>query len=126
MSKKFFWGKKYVLTSGREVDMSCEEEEQEVVSILALLNHLDPVHETTKPISVRVEWSDKNSDGIVSIECRGGAPGQGRPVTESEMPVEGLNGTKDKLKFSEIMELLEAMHGFHGKVRSEMEAKVSS
>lgn len=116
MSKKYFWGKKYVLTGGREVDLSCEEETEGVVSMLAILNHLDAVHEVTKPISIRLEWKDKQNDPFVSIECRGGAPGQGRPISESELPIEGLNGQSDKLKLGEFVELFEVMKNFHNRV----------
>ncbi|MFN5539586.1 MAG: hypothetical protein ACK481_05960 [Candidatus Melainabacteria bacterium] len=120
MSKKFFWGKKYVLSSGREIDISSEEETQGVVSSLAILNHLDSVHEITKPISIRMQWDSPNSDPVLSIECRGGAPGDTRPVSESEMPVEGLNGHKDKLKASELIELFDVMNKVHQKIRKEL------
>lgn len=123
MSKKFFWGKKYILSSGREVDLSCEEEKEGIISIFAILNHLDPVHEVTKPISIRLEWGNSGHDPIISIECRGGAPGQGRPVTESEMPIEGLNGSNDQLKLSEFMEIIESMKSFSEKIKKEIELK---
>ncbi len=124
MSKKFFWGKKYLLASGREVDMSSEEEKADIISVLAILNHFDPIHEITKPLSVRLEWPQEQSDPIVSFECRGGAPQNNRPVSESEMPVEGLNGDKEKLQISEILELIEAMKNFHSKIRQELKAKI--
>ncbi len=119
MTKKFFWGKKYVLSSGREVDLSCDEENEGSISILAILNHFDPIHEITKPLSLRLEWIKGSNDPVMSIECRGGAPQGGRPISESEMPVEGLNGSKDKLKVSELTELFEAMNTFHRKLLTE-------
>jgi hypothetical protein len=124
MSKQFFWGKKYVLSSGREADISCEEEQNGSVSVLALINHLDSVHEVTKPLSIRFEWEKANSDAIVSIECRGGRPGEGRPISESELPIDGLNGGQDKLKASELIELLNITNDFHNKIRSEAKAKI--
>jgi len=116
MAKKYFWGKKYVLSSGREVDLSCEEEAEGIISMLAILNHLDAVHETTKPISVRLEWRKAQNDPFLSIECRGGTPGQGRPISESELPIEGLNGQQDKLKLSEFVELFEVMKSFYSRI----------
>ena len=122
MSKKFFWGKKSILSSGREVDLSCDEEREGVVSVLAIMNHLDCVHEITKPISIRIEWKSEDSDGEMSIECRGGSPREGRPISESELPVEGLNGFKDTLKNSEFRELLDLMDKIHKKIRKEVSA----
>lgn len=123
MSKKFFWGKKYLLVSGREADISSEEEKAGFISVLAILNHFDPIHEITKPLSIRLEWEKEESDPVVSIECRGGAPQNNRPVSESEMPVEGLNGAKEKLQISEVLELIEAMKNFHSKIREEIKTK---
>ncbi|MDX1921164.1 MAG: hypothetical protein SFU25_10585 [Candidatus Caenarcaniphilales bacterium] len=122
MSKKYFWGKKYILTSGREVDLSCEEDNNKTVEMIAQFNHLDAIHEITKPISVRLEWQPKSNDPLISVECRGGAPGDSRPVSESELPVEGLNGSLDKLKASEFIELLETMKGFYSKIQEEDKA----
>lgn len=119
MSKKYFWGKKYVLASGREVDLSCEEDTNNSVSMIAQFNHLDAIHEITKPISLRLEWQPKSQDPLISVECRGGAPGDSRPVSESELPIDGLNGSLDKLKTSEFVELLEAMKSFYNKIQEE-------
>ncbi|MDX1917584.1 MAG: hypothetical protein SFT81_00360 [Candidatus Caenarcaniphilales bacterium] len=120
MSKKLFIGKKYILASGRVVDMSCDEEEHGAISVLALFNLQDAVHEVTKPLSLRMEWHKLEDDPIITIECRGGYPGDGRPISESEMPIEGLNGHKEKLKASELLELVEAMTNVHRKVREEI------
>jgi hypothetical protein len=125
MSKKYFWGKKYILRSGREVDLSCEEDAKGSVSMLALLNHLDSVHEITKPLSLRLEWEKAQTDPTVAIECRGGAPGQDRPVSESEMPVEGLNGEDKKLSSTELLELIEAMNSLYAKLLNEASSSSS-
>ena len=115
MTKKHFWGKKYILNSGREIDLSCEEN-NEITSMLAIFNHLDSVHEITKPMSIHLEWQKGNQDPVISIECRGGSPIGSRPISESELPIEGLNGNQDNLKASEILELIEIMKNFYGKL----------
>lgn len=116
MTKKHFWGKKYILNGGREIDLSCEETNG-IISMLAIFNHLDAVHEITKPMSIHLEWLTKEShDPTISIECRGGSPIGSRPVSESELPIEGLNGDKEKLKVSEILELIEIMKNFYSKL----------
>ncbi len=109
MSNKIFWGKKIVLSSGREIDLSADKEKENTISILAIANHLDPLHEITKPISIRCEWNNKEEDPILSFECRGGAPRENRAVSESELPIEGLNGFNDKLRLSELNELFSKM-----------------
>jgi hypothetical protein len=124
MSKKFFWGKKYILTSGREVDLNADEEAGGTIALLAFLNQLDAIHEITKPLSVRLEWKKGSKDPIVSFECRGGAPGDKRPISESELPVEGLNGSTDKLLLSEILELVEVMKSFYNKLEKEVKERV--
>ncbi|HEY9885764.1 MAG TPA: hypothetical protein V6C96_00750, partial [Vampirovibrionales bacterium] len=113
------WGKKYVLSTGREVDLSCDQETEESISVLGLLNHFDPIHDITKPLSIRLEWGKESNDPIVSLECRGGAPKGERPVSESEMPVEGLNGMTNKLTVSELTELLKVMQELKEKVTTE-------
>ncbi|MDJ0626367.1 MAG: hypothetical protein QNJ31_08405 [Candidatus Caenarcaniphilales bacterium] len=118
MSKKHFWGKKYILTSGREVDISCEEDKNNLISMLAIFNHFDQIHEITKPVSITLEWKNGEEDPTMTIECRGGSPNQGRPVSESEMPVEGLNGNETNLKASEISELLRTMQSFYSKIQN--------
>ena len=126
MTKKFFIAKKLVLSSGRELEVSSEAEADNSISILVLLNHLDIVQEITKPISFRFEWQDKNNinntcDPVVTLECRGGSPSGVRPVSESEIPIEGLNGFKDYLKMSEIQEIFKIVQDIYLKLKSQSE-----
>jgi len=120
MAKKFFFGKKIILQSGREIDLSCEEEKENVISVLALFNHLDALQDITKPISIRFLWEQKtdksNHDPIISIECRGGAPREDRQISESEIPIEGLNGFKEALKMSDLTELFQLVTEIYQKV----------
>ena len=125
MTKKFFIAKKLILSSGRELEVSSEVEADNSISILVLLNHLDIVQEITKPISFRFEWQNQDNninnicDPVVTIECRGGSPSGVRPVSESEIPIEGLNGFKDYLKMSEIQEIFKITQDIYLKLKSQ-------
>ena len=120
MSKKIFFGRKFVLSTGREVDLSCEEEADDVISLLVIFNHYDSLHEITKPVSIRAEWPTADAGATLTLECRGGTPVGRRPVSESELPVEGLNGLDDPLQLAEFQELLNYLDQAHQKVRQEL------
>lgn len=119
MIKRLFWGQKILLSSGREIDISADIESNDSISVLCLLNHLDPIHKVTKPLSIRLEWEPNDSDPIVSFECRGGCPKDHKHRTESEMPIEGINGTHEVLKLSEINEIIDQTNKIYLKISKE-------
>lgn len=123
MSKRVFFGQKLVLSTGREVDIACDQESENAISLIAMLNHQDPIHKITKPLSIRFEWNTpegEDSDAIVSIECRGGAPHGTRPISESELPIDGLNGTELVLKLRELQEIQNKAQEIYKKVLLEI------
>lgn len=129
MIKKIFFGHKVVLASGREVELNCDQESDEKVSMIAFFNHKDIIHNIVKPMSFRMEWIltsraiNNIIDPVVSIECRGGSPGD-RPVSEAEMPIDGLNGSELHLTLNEMIEIQNTMIEAFAKIQSELLIKV--
>ena len=115
-SKLLFWGSKLLLSSGREVELSAEKEENGAVVFLSFLNTLDPVSLKVKPLSVRFELEEKQ-EAIVSFECRGGTPGGNNPsrVPLSEVPIEGINGGESSLTMPELFELYNSIKTLYEK-----------
>ncbi len=104
--KTHFWGRKHLLKSGREIDLSAEQASGKLLITLQL-NHLDPVQEIEKPVSILFSCplELEAGEGSLSIECRGGAPAEGRPLSESELLLDGLNGSDKSLQLSELIEI---------------------
>jgi hypothetical protein len=116
-SHKYFWGHKHILSQGRELEVGCEASASGTVYAYAALNHRDVVHEMTKPLLVHMQWDAPAADPQVSLECRGGRPLDGRPLSESEKPLDGLNGEEAPLRFSELAEIFDFLGDVHRKVR---------
>ena len=116
MRKAIFSNKKYILSSGREMDLSAEHIRERIV-ISAMFNLLDPVQETGHSVLIRME-----NNQTVSFESLG-IKSEDETLREFLKPIEGLNGADRNLKIFELNELLSVMQQFLQKIDKELAAK---
>ncbi len=117
MRKAIFSNKKYILSSGREIDLSAEHMGDKVV-ISAMFNYLDPVQEAGHSALFRLE-----NNQTVSFESVSAKNTADDNIEEIQKPIEGLNGSIDILKIFELNELISVMQQFLQKIDKELIAK---
>ncbi len=117
MRKAIFSNRKYILSSGREIDLSAEHIGSRVI-ISAMFNYLDPVQEIGHSALIRIENTQ-----TVSFESLGAKNVKDENVKEILRPIEGLNGSNDLLKIFELNELISVMQQFLQKIDKELTAK---
>ena len=117
MRKSIFSNKKYILSSGREIDLSAEHIGNKVV-VSAMFNFLDPVQEIGHSAMIRIE-----NNQTVSFESLGSKNVNDESIKEISRPIEGLNGPEDHLKIFELNELISVMQQFLQKIDKELAAK---
>ena len=117
MRKAIFSNKKYILSSGREIDLSAEHIGNKVV-VSAMFNFLDPVQETGHSALIRIE-----NNQTVSFESLGAKDVKDENLKELLRPIDGLNGSTNLLKIFELNELVSVMQQFLQKIDKELAAK---
>lgn len=117
MRKAIFTNRKYVLSSGREIDLSAEHVGDSLV-ITAIFNTLDPVQEIGHSVLFRIE-----SNQTVSFESLSIRKLSDENLRELLKPIEGLNGSDTSLKIYELNELVSVMQQFLQKIDKELATK---
>lgn len=117
MRKALFSNRKYILSSGREIDLSAEHIGDRVI-ISSMFNYLDPVQEIGHCGLIRVE-----NNQTISFESLGAKDVNDENVKEILKPIEGLNGSDSLLKIFELNELISIMQQFLQKIDKELAAK---
>ena len=117
MRKAIFSNRKYILSSGREIDLSAEHIGNKVM-ISAMFNYLDPVQEIGHSALIRLE-----NNQTVSFESLGAKNVKDENVREILRPIEGLNGSNELLKIFELNELISVMQQFLQKIDKELVTK---
>ena len=117
MRKAIFANKKYILSSGREVDLSAEHIGNRV-TVTAMVNLLDPVQEIGHAALIRIE-----NNQTISFESLSTKRINDENLTELLKPIEGLNGSDNLLKIFELNELISVMQQFLQKIDKELTAK---
>jgi hypothetical protein len=115
--KTIFSNRKYILSSGREIDLSAEHIRNRVI-ITAMFNLLDPVQETGHSALIRLE-----NNQTISFESLSTKNMTDESVREILKPIEGLNGSDSLLKIFEFNELISVMQQFMQKIDKELVAK---
>ena len=111
--KEIFLNKKYILSSGREVDLSAELIDKKIV-VSAMFNMHDPVQEVGHAAMIRME-----NNQTVSFESLG-TNAKDESLRELSKPIDGLNGAELNLKIFELNELLSVMQQFLQKIDKEI------
>ena len=106
MRKAIFSNKKYILSSGREIDLSAEHIGTKVI-VSAMFNFLDPVQETGHSALIRME-----NNQTISFESLGAKDVKDENLKELLRPIDGLNGSTNLLKIFELNELISVMQQF--------------
>lgn len=117
MRKAIFSNRKYILSSGREIDLSAEHIGPKII-ISAMFNYMDPVQEIGHSALIRLE-----SNQTVSFESLGAKNVVDENIKEILRPIEGINGSSDLLKIFELNELISVMQQFLQKIDKELTAK---
>lgn len=117
MRKAIFSNRKYILSSGREIDLSAEHIGPKII-ISAMFNYMDPVQEIGHSALIRLE-----SNQTVSFESLGAKNVVDENIREILRPIEGINGSTDLLKIFELNELISVMQQFLQKIDKELTAK---
>ena len=117
MRKAIFSNKKYILSSGREIDLSAEHIGGRII-ISAMFNLLDPVQEVGHAALIRVE-----NNQTVAFESIGTKNVKDENLKEVLKPIDGLNGSDSLLKIFELNELISVMQQFLQKIDKEMTLK---
>ncbi len=117
MRKAIFSNKKYILSSGREIDLSAEHIGTKVI-VSAMFNFLDPVQETGHSALIRME-----NNQTISFESLGAKDVKDENLKELLRPIDGLNGSTNLLKIFELNELISVMQQFLQKIDKELAAK---
>ena len=117
MRKAIFSNRKYILSSGREIDLSAEHVSDKII-ISAMFNYLDPVQEIGHSALIRLE-----NNQTVSFESLGAKNVRDENVREILRPIEGLNGSDNLLKIFELNELISVMQQFLQKIDKELATK---
>src|SRR3989338_11197104 len=100
MRKAIFSNRKYILSSGREIDLSAEHIGSKVV-VSSMFNYLDPVQDIGHSALIRLE-----NNQTVSFESLGAKNIIDENIKEILRPIEGLNGSNELLKIFELNELI--------------------
>lgn len=114
--KVIFANKKYILSSGRDIDLTAEHE-GDVIIVSAMFNILDPVQNIGHAVLIRVD-----SKQVVSFESLG-TKSKDEELNELVKPIEGLNGATENLKIYELNELMSVIQQFLQKIEKELVAK---
>ena len=117
MRKAIFSNKKYILSSGREIDLSAEHIGDKVI-VSAMFNYLDPVQEIGHAALIRVE-----NNQTISFESLSTKHISDDDVKEILKPIDGLNGSESLLKIFELNELISVMQQFLQKIDKELATK---
>ncbi len=117
MRKAIFSNKKYILSSGREIDLSAEHISDRVI-ISGMFNYLDPVQEAGHAALIRIE-----NNQTISFEAISAAKISDEDIKELLRPIDGLNGSESLLKIFELNELISVMQQFLQKIDKELIAK---
>ena len=117
MRKTIFSNRKYILSSGREIDLSAEHIGSRII-ITSMFNFLDPVLEVGHSGLIRVE-----NNQTISFESISAKNTRDENIKEILKPIEGLNGSDSLLKIFELNELISVMQQFLQKIDKEMTAK---
>ena len=117
MRKAIFSNKKYILSSGREIDLSAEHIGDRVI-ISSMFNLLDPVQEIGHAALIRVE-----NNQTISFESLSTKKVQDENLKELLKPIDGLNGSDSLLKIFELNELISVMQQFLQKIDRELTTK---
>lgn len=117
MRKAIFSNRKYILSSGREIDLSAEHIGSKVI-VSSMFNFFDPVQEVGHSALVRIE-----SNQTISFESLGAKSVVDDDLKEILKPIEGLNGSDSTLKIFEFNELISVMQQFLQKIDKELAAK---
>ena len=117
MTKTIFSNRKYILSSGREIDLSAEHIGNRV-TVTAMFNFLDPVQEVGHSGLIRVE-----NNQTISFESLSTKHPDTENLREMLKPIEGLNGADSLLKIFELNELISVMQQFLQKIDKELTAK---
>ena len=117
MRKAIFSNKKYILSSGREIDLSAEHIGERVI-ISSMFNLLDPVQEIGHAALIRVE-----NNQTISFESLSTKKIHDESLKELLKPIDGLNGSDCLLKIFELNELISVMQQFLQKIDKELTAK---
>lgn len=117
MRKAIFSNKKYILSSGREIDISAEHIGDRII-VSSMFNFLEPVQEIGHAALIRLE-----NNQTVSFESLGAKNIKDENLKEVLRPIEGLNGSDSLLKIFELNELISVMQQFLQKIDKEMTAK---
>ena len=117
MRKAIFSNRKYILSSGREIDLSAEHIGERVI-VSAMFNYLDPVQEVGHSALIRIE-----NNQTVSFESLGAKDIMDENLRELLKPIDGLNGSDGLLKIFELNELVSVMQQFLQKIDKELAAK---
>ena len=117
MRKAVFSNKKYILSSGREVDLSAEHISDRVI-VSSMFNLLDPVQEVGHAALIRVE-----NNQTISFESLGNKNVKDENLKELLKPIDGLNGSDSLLKIFELNELISVMQQFLQKIDKELTTK---
>lgn len=117
MRKAIFSNKKYILSSGREIDLSAEHIGDRVI-VSSMFNLLDPVQEVGHAALIRVE-----NNQTISFESLGTKNVKDENLKELLKPIDGLNGSDTLLKIFELNELISVMQQFLQKIDKELTAK---
>ena len=117
MRKAIFSNRKYILSSGREIDLSAEHIGSKVI-ISAMFNYMDPVQEIGHSALIRLE-----NNQTVSFESLGAKNVRDENVREILRHIEGLNGSDNLLKIFELNELISVMQQFLQKIDKELATK---
>lgn len=117
MRKAVFSNKKYILSSGREIDLSAEHIGDKVI-VSSMFNFLDPVQEIGHSALIRIE-----NNQTISFESLGAKSVKDENLKEILRPIEGLNGSDASLKIFELNELISVMQQFLQKISKELAVK---
>ena len=117
MRKAIFSNKKYILSSGREIDISAEHIEDRII-VSSIFNFLEPVQEIGHAALIRIE-----NNQTVSFESLGAQNVKDENLKELLRPIEGLNGSDSLLKIFELNELISVMQQFLQKIDKELATK---
>lgn len=114
MRKAIFSNRKYILSSGREIDISAEHIGDKVI-VSSMFNLLDPVQDIGHAALVRVE-----NNQTISFESLSTKKINDENLRELLKPIEGLNGSDALLKIFELNELISVMQQFLQKIDKEL------
>ena len=117
MRKAIFSNRKYILSSGREIDLSAEHIGSKVI-VSGMFNYLDPVQEIGHSALIRLE-----NNQTISFESLGAKNVKDENMREIQRPIEGLNGSDSLLKIFELNELISVMQQFLQKIDKELATK---